>query len=241
MRTLLLLPAFLLGTIGFANPCEHVKGTGDVVKKTIAVQAFHGIDVEGSIDVVLTQATTQSVEIEAQANLIDLVKTEVKDGIWTISTGDKGYSTDKAFTVHISVPSIDVVSIQGSGDVKGVGNFSADNVVLDIEGSGDMSLAFTTKSIKAVIQGSGDMKLSGTSATLKAHVEGSGDISAKDLVCANADVSSEGSGDITVNVSESLAASIAGSGDVTYKGHPAKVNKNVDGSGEVRSMESLAR
>ncbi|MEO8067168.1 MAG: head GIN domain-containing protein [Flavobacteriales bacterium] len=241
MRTTLLFPAVFICTLSFASPCDHVKGTGEVVKKTITVADFHGITVEGAIDVVLSQSATRSVEVEAQANIGELLTTEVRNGVWIIGTGDKSYSTDKTFTVHISVPTIDMVSIEGSGDVKGNGTFAADNVDLDIQGSGNINLAFAAKSIQADIEGSGDMVLKGTCATFKAQVEGSGDISANGLVSAIVNVSVEGSGDVAVVANESLEASVAGSGDVTYKGHPKNISRDVSGSGEIRSIESLAR
>lgn len=240
MRSLLTLSAVLAGSIAFSVPCDHVKGAGAVVKRTLNVAQFHGIDVQGSIDVVLTQAPSQSVEVEAQANLVDLVTVEVSKGTWTITTS-KGYSTDKPFIVHISTPLIDQVEIHGSGDVKSESTFTADNVRLGVEGSGDIVLAYNAKSVTADIQGSGDIKLSGSAQTLTASVEGSGDINAKNMTAETAAVSTAGSGDITVNATGSLSASIEGSGDILYRGKPANINRSVAGSGEVRSLESRAR
>lgn len=210
------------------------------MKRTLNVPAFHGIDVQGSIDVVLTQAPTLSVEVEAQANLVDLVTMEVSKGTWTITTS-KGYSTDKPFIVHISSPLIDQVEVHGSGDVKSESTFTTDNVRLGIEGSGDIVLGFSAKTVTADIQGSGDIKLSGAAQTLTASVEGSGDINAKNMTVETATVSTAGSGDITVNATGSLSASIEGSGDIIYRGKPANINRSVAGSGEVRSLESMAR
>ncbi len=240
MRTLLAVSAIMATAIASSAPCDHVKGAGAVVKKTLNVAQFHGIDVQGSIDVVLTKAAEQSVEVEGQANLVDLVTVEVSKGVWTITTS-KDYSTDKPFIVHIHVPVIDEVSISGSGDVKSESTFAAGDVHLSIEGSGDMVLGFNAKSVKADIQGSGDIKLSGTAQSFGASVEGSGDINAKNLAAETAAVSTAGSGDITVNATGSLTASIEGSGDVLYKGSPANISRNVAGSGEVRALESMAR
>lgn len=240
MRTLLTISALAASILSFCAPCDQVKGTGAVVKKTLNVAAFHGIEVEGSIDVVLTQAAAQKVEVEAQANLIELVTVEVSKGIWTITT-KQGYSTDKPFTVHISVPMIDQVSISGSGDVKSESTFAADKVQLLIAGSGDIVMAFNAKTVKAEVQGSGDIKLNGSTQAFAASVEGSGDINAKNMTAETAAVSTSGSGDITVNATGTLTASIEGSGDVLYKGHPTNVIHNVAGSGEVRALESMAR
>lgn len=46
-----------------------------------------------------------------------------------------------------------------------------------------------------------------------------------------------GSGDVVLDASQSLEASVAGSGDVSYTGTPARISRNVMGSGEVRWLE----
>ncbi len=241
MRHILLLPALSLLTITLtAKAASHVEGAGNVVRRSLSVPPFHGIRVEGALDVVLTPAPAQQVEVEAQENLVDLVTTEVRNGIWTIRTRE-GYSTDKPFVVHISAPVIDAVSIDGSGDVKGQGPFAAGKVHLGIQGSGDLDMAFTATAVDVAVQGSGDVKLAGTCSDLNAAVQGSGDINARDLKAESARASSTGSGDITVCATKRLNAAVAGSGDVVYTGDPQTVDKQVAGSGEVRPMRSSGR
>lgn len=238
MRTLITLAATAAFVqASWALPCDHVKGTGEVVKKGLAVDAFHGILVEGSIDVVLTKSSAQKVEVEAQANIGELVTTEVNNGVWTITTS-KNYSTGKTFTIYISVPVMDEVHILGSGDVSGKDTFTAGKVDLSIEGSGDIDLAFEASDVSAHVAGSGDIKLSGSCGALAVAIEGSGDVNARAMKAKNAAVSTMGSGDVTVTASESLKASIEGSGDVVYNGSPASVTKNVSGSGEVRGTQT---
>jgi hypothetical protein len=236
MRTPHALLAVSLFSFALAAQADCVKGVGAVVKKPLTVDAFHGINLEGSMDVVLTQGATQSVEVEAQANLIELIETKVVNGVWEISTKD-GYSTYKAFTVRITVPVIDKVQVDGSGDVTSNGTFSSDAMELYLAGSGNITIAFNSKKTEASIDGSGDMVLSGSTTTLAVAIAGSGDVDAKGLKAADATVSIEGSGDVVLDASQSLEASIAGSGDISYRGAPARISRNVMGSGEVRPLE----
>lgn len=212
-----------------------VKGTGDVVHKPVSVDAFHGIILQGSMDVMITPGTEQSVEIVAQQNIADLITTEVRDGSWIIATRE-GFSTNKEFTVRIQVPAMDKVKIQGSGDVKGTGSFKADNVDLKIEGSGDIEMNYHATSVKVKVEGSGDVALRGTCTDLNIAIEGSGDVDTRGLQCTNARTSIEGSGDVIVNATAELDARIAGSGSVSYVGSP-NVKKSVAGSGEVKKLD----
>lgn len=215
----------------------HVKGEGEVVKRPLTVPEFHGIELEGAMDVVITPSEARSVVVEAQANIAELVTTEVTEGIWHIQTEGQGYSTDKPFVVHISMPTVDHITIDGSGDVKGTGPFRTDKLVLRTNGSGDMTFEVQAGAVDVAIGGSGDMKLSGTSDDVAVSIKGSGDVNARALKTSGAVVSISGSGDVTVNTDQRLVASISGSGNVMYDGSPSDLTRNVSGSGEIRPVQ----
>ncbi len=238
MRLTFTLPA-LIASVSFITACtpwDCEKGTGTVVKQPVTVAAFQGIVVEGSLDVRLIRADVQQVDAEGQANLIALITTEVKNGVWHIGT-KKCYSTDKPFIIHIALPTVDMVSVHGSGDVKSTDTFAMDELSVDVHGSGEVHLAVDAGTVHATIAGSGDIDLNGTCATLNSSVAGSGDIDAAGLKATHAKADVAGSGDITVQAIESLDANIAGSGDITYRGNPGKVNKNIAGSGDIKHAE----
>jgi len=225
---------------GPASEKGHVTGTGDVVKRTITVADFHGIELEGAMDLELTPSEERSIVVEAQANIADLVSTEVKNGVWHLTT-TQGYTTNKTFIVRVSLPAIDMLAIEGSGDVKSTGTFHVNEFALSIGGSGDVTMDLEGQGVTVSSAGSGDVKLGGSCKKLQVTVAGSGDVNAKTLQSAEAAVSVAGSGDVAVNTSEELDASIAGSGSISYVGSPAHVRKDISGSGEVRSIGGTSR
>ena len=229
----LLLLTTTLHACGLLN-CE--KGKGAVVQLQLPIAAFHGIVVEGSLEVHLTHADAQRIEAEGQGNLIGLINTEVKNGVWHIGT-KKCYSTDKPLIVHIATPTLDRISVHGSGDVKGTDTFTMDELKVDVQGSGELHMVVVAGDIHATVAGSGDIELNGTSGNLNASVAGSGNINAGGLSASRANAEVAGSGDITVHAVESLDANIAGSGDINYRGNPGKVDKNIAGSGDIKHVE----
>jgi hypothetical protein len=218
----------LLSCIG----TDCITGNGAVVKRTLQLQPVHAITLQGSLDVRLTQGEGQSVEVEAQENLVELVETTVKDGHWTIRTREC-YRTDKPFVVHLRVPKIDRITVQGSGDVDGTGTFTGNSFNLDVQGSGDLKISVNGGSVKTSVQGSGAVKVSGTCDDLTATVQGSGDVKAGELNAGRARVNVMGSGDITVRTTGALEGEIMGSGDVEYVGSPSSLSVQVTGSGRV--------
>lgn len=217
-------------------PGAQVRGTGEVVHRTPDVADFHGIVLEGSMDVELTPSDQRAVEVEAQANIADLLSTEVKDGVWHIDTRE-GFSTDKPFVIRISLPMIDMVRIEGSGDVEGRGAFKAGRMQLAIAGSGGLILTADVGDLEAEVDGSGGMLISGACGSLNAQVDGSGGIDASGMQAGDATLEVAGSGSIRADVTGEARASIKGSGDIVLMREPAALDKRESGSGEVRIGE----
>jgi hypothetical protein len=222
--------------------------TSNSTSKTLEVDDFTGIKVNGSFQVFLKQGSKQSVKVEGEETDIDKMSTTVKNGIWTIqmkSNNKKGscgnnYSYNSksgkaALKVYITMPTLTYVSLNSSGKVTTQNKFNVDNLDLNISGNGKMRLGLTAKSIESNICGSGKMVLNGSSKHFEAKISGSGDVDAEDLQSKNANVSISGSGDINVHATDYLKAKIAGSGDVLYKGSP-DVHKKITGSGSVSQI-----
>lgn len=214
---------------------EQVKGEGEVEKKALEIGALHGIIVDGPMDVELSAGPVQSVIVEAQPNIAALLNTEVKDGIWTITTS-KGFSTKKPFVLHISVPEIDMVEVEGSGEVNGNGVFTTDALHMEVDGSGSIMIECEARAVDASVSGSGNIRVTGSCTSLELEVGGSGDIDARGLRAVDARAAISGSGDIALQATGVVDASVNGSGDIEVHGSPADVRRNVTGSGEVRTM-----
>ena len=125
--------------------------------------------------------------------------------------------------------------VSGSGNliVKGkCGGFDS-----DVSGSGKVSLdLIISEEAEFGISGSGKIQASGSAARVKAAISGSGKVLAADLVTNSCYVRISGSGDVEINVKNEIDANITGSGTVSYRGSPEKINSHSSGSGSVRKM-----
>jgi hypothetical protein len=189
-----------------------VKGSGNKVSEDRQVADFHAVSSKGSIDVVFTSGAT-SLRLEGDDNILELIETEVEDGVLVISSR-VSYATRSGLTAYVSAPTLDGVWVKGSGDVSGKG----------IEG----------ESLEVGVYGSGDIELSGNVQRLKVSVKGSGDVDLDGLSAVDAEVSVMGSGDVNVHVTGQLDASVMGSGDIMYSGGPV-VKQSVMGSGDIEA------
>ncbi len=234
MAGALLISAGMAGC-GVVGP--DVKGSGNIESEARQVAPFSGVDVEGSADVTVTYGTEQSVTITTDDNILPIITTEVSNGVLTIDSKES-YSTRHGVKVAVTIPLLESVEINGSGDVVVEGtqleNRPVESFRIEIDGSGNVRVPqLNAAKARAQIDGSGDITLGGTGGTLEAEIDGSGDINAEEFRVLNAVVRVEGSGDIRVYATESLEASVSGSGDIYYRGDPKVVQKSISGSGEI--------
>ena len=216
---------------------KKVSGEGALVKESRDVKDFTGVNSYISADVYIKQGASFKVTIEGQRNILDLLKTEVKNGNLKI-TFEKGYSLNyrEPLKVYVEAPHFESLGMSGSGKVVAENKLSGDNLAIDISGSGDFDLSdIQFKSVDFGVTGSGDVKIGGTAESIKLEISGSGNIKANNLKTQKALCTVSGSGDITCHVKQALEAYVSGSGDIKYSGSPASVKTRVTGSGDIKA------
>lgn len=210
------------------------KGEGPVVSKTLNVDKFKGLTLGFSGDVYLTQGAQQSVKVEGQQNIIDLIDLTVSEGHWKIRF-TKSVRDHAPLKLYITVPTVDKVHISGSGNILSENKFTGlGDLSLGISGSGDIKFDSESNHMTSKISGSGDISLKGKTNKLELQISGSGDIDAFDLSSKDCNVQISGSGNCEITAEENLDVRVSGSGDVYYKGRP-RINSKISGSGDLVS------
>lgn len=238
-KTILLGLALILSTISYGQYGKKIKGNGDRTTVQRSTAEYNVIAVSGWFDVNLVDGKEGQISLEGESNLLEHIKTEVKNGKLVIKVA-KGINLQPSSWknrggIYITVPveSIDEVSLSGSGDIVGDKTIKTADFSTNLSGSGDISLAVIADNVTAGMSGSGDINLSGKTNNLEVHISGSGDIKAYDLEANNVDASISGSADIKVTANEMLKARVSGSGDIHYRGDPTKIDSKASGSGDV--------
>lgn len=234
-----LLTTGLLVTLTFINvecssPWNSVKGNGTMKTDTRTTQAYDKIDVSGSFDVELIEGTEGSITVDAEENLQEYIITEVNGNTLEIYT-QNGVSINSHKGIHITVPVIDLdgVALTGSGSITAKQTLTATTFKASVTGSGNSKLTLNAEDIIANVTGSGSLTLKGSSHDVHADITGSGNLIAKDLQTNDADVTVQGSGDMLINCTENLKASVTGSGDIEYLGTPETRDFSTLGSGDI--------
>jgi hypothetical protein len=123
--------------------------------------------------------------------------------------------------------------VNGGGKIISENSIASDNLTLGVSGTGTLDLDVKGKTLKTEISGSGSVILKGYASYNDILMSGSGNLNAFNLELETAKIKVSGSGVAEINVSNSLDASVLGSGSVKHKGNTKTVTKKQFGSGLV--------
>lgn len=224
-------------TFTYAQWGKKIKGNGNIITENRNTGSYEAIYIAGSFDVELVDGKEGELTLKGEENLLEYIVTEIKDGKLVIKV-EKGVnlspsSWKQGIFITVPVESVDAVTLSGSGDIVGKKTIETDNFKTDISGSGDISLSVKANSVKATISGSGDITLNGKTTDFEVRVSGSGDVNAYDLSALNVTANVSGSADIEVTATEMIQARVSGSGDISYRGNPKKIDTKSSGSGDI--------
>lgn len=213
MRTIVIVA--LISILSISCTKERISADGNIMTETRNPGTFTGVHSSGSNPITITYGTEYKVEIKGSGNLIPRYKTQIFNG--TLNLGYEFVRVGKDdIEVFVTMPALNHASMSGSGklningifpaqtqfrltisgssDTKVNGSIPADDVNVNISGSGDADLQnVQAKNGDVRISGSGDVRLS-VQNSLKARISGSGKV----FYTGNATVDSEISGSGTV-------------------------------------------
>ena len=231
--------AFLLvaGTSLMAG-CDHVitgeKGNGKVIKQNREVNGFSSLEVGGAFTVYLSQGDKESLVVEADENLMELIVTEVHGDRLEIHTRGKGIRDYTKMNIYLTFKSLEMIDISGAVNVFGEGVLRFDE--LDFEGSGasELDMEMEVAMLEADFSGASDISLRGKAGSARFDCSGASSIDAIDFVAENCEMDVSGASDVKIHVTDYLSVDVSGAATVKYKGSP-KVESDISGAGSLKS------
>jgi len=238
MKQILLVLFLFTGFASFGqiDIWGKIQGNGNLQKETRKTGTYTAISVAGSMHVEVIYGNSNSIEVEADENLLPYIITEVKGNELVIKTKNfTSINSRHKMTVYATVTRVNSLHLSGSGSITGEGNFSNDGKTdIRISGSGHVRMSFSQAgSLYVAISGSGNIKLDGSASTVDASISGSGNADCTGVVCTDASARISGSGNVRIFANRSINASLTGSGNVYYSGPATDVRQRTSGSGKI--------
>lgn len=210
-----------------------VKGNGKVItEKRPLNSSFNSIKVSRGLDLYLTQSETESITVEADENLHELITTTIENNELIISATDNiGRSNSKKILVNFK--NLNSIKTTSGSDVFSTNTIQVEDLELISTSGSDMELSINATSISCEATSGGEIELKGKTDIFIAEASSGGSIEAEDLVSLTAQVKASSGSDIVVNTSKLTAKAFSG-GDIKYVGNPEVLEKSDGVSGTIK-------
>ncbi len=214
---------------------KTVRGSGHVISEARPGSSFDRVAVAGSGHLSIFQGEDESLTIEADDNLLPLIKSSVSGGWLRLGPENVNLSPTSTIRYSLQLKSLRELSLSGSLEADAPA-LKTDQLTINISGSGRVRLPkLDAGGFDVHISGSGDIDVAGKVDRQSCQISGSGNYRAGDCESQSAAIHISGAGDATVWVHRSLDAHVSGSGNIRYYGAP-QVSSGISGSGSVHSL-----
>jgi hypothetical protein len=213
----------------------------EVLRESRVATGFSRIEIDGQADVTLRQGTTEGVTIEATAQSLKQIRTEVRGRTLRIAMMEQSHwwqwftGGGTTRTPRITINLIQIERIEAAGAVNiAADSLKANELRLDFAGACKLKIA-DLQATKLGLDGAGAVKaeIAGKVAEQRIDLSGAGSYQAVDLVSDTIALQVSGAGKAIVNARTSLKADISGAGLVEYAGNP-RVEQDISGIGKIR-------
>jgi hypothetical protein len=193
-----------------------VRGSGQVASETRAVSGFDEIDVCCGMQLLLTQGDAESLEVDADDNLLPEIVTEVRAGELVIhyrdSNGQTQYLPSQPVRVHVSAIQINKLVVSGGGGLE-AGSLQADSLAMDLSGG-------SRARVEAV-----------SADDLNVEVSGGGNLSVQDaqLIAMGLDLSGGSAASVDLLQAERLKLESSGGGAISIAGSAPRQDVSLSG------------
>lgn len=196
----------------FSLKVGSVNGSGQTGTEVRELSGFKKIDASGVFQVEIVAQKDFSVEVEADDNLLQYIKTDVRHGALHLET-ERKLSTSNPIRVRISAPNIEAIESSGAA-----------NIVLT---------ELKNDSIEIESSGASKIKVSGETGKLIVDVSGATRVDAESLTAGDANIEASGASTVELLVNGNLKTNASGASTIRYAGSPKDVIKKASGASTV--------
>jgi hypothetical protein len=215
-----------------------IKGEGSVVSVVKSVESFNRLKIEGVFNVYLNQDKTEKIRIEAEQNIIDLIKFH-NDGKTLTIDYDSKHSINKSEDVdlYITIADLKELDLEIVGNVKTNNSLDLSKFLLINNSVGNVDFSLLSKKFTVINNSVGNVNLFGLVEKFTLNNNSVGNIDAFPLTAEKVSVENNSIGNIDVTATYSLEIENNGVGNITFQGDPEKRSIKNNALGKVEEKK----
>ena len=205
---------------------ERIEGSGNVITKDITVKSFDQLTSNGVFSLQLSQGDKETVKIEGEDNLIELITVQNDGSTLEISMKkDVDIHTKKKMTVYVTFKNLKSMNLGMVGCTSSTEQLKFTDLKVKNQSVGSVNLDLALQTLNLENQSVGSLKLKGSAENAVIKSNSVGSIQAGDFVVQKMEVDNSGVGSATVNAEKELKVSDSFLGKVSNKGNASPKKK----------------
>lgn len=211
-------------------------GNGNVtIENRTVTQPFTSIKATEGLEVYVTQSDTESIRVEADANLQDLIITEVVDDVLKIHT-KQNIGNCKAKKVMVNFKTISGLEATSGSNLRSVNTLIINDLSIETSSGSHVNLSINTTNLDVNSSSGSYLKLTGKTNTFNTESSSGSSVSAEDFEAQTTYAKASSGANITINTLKTLHAKAGSGGSISFLGNPEKVTKNASASGSINKL-----
>ncbi len=231
------LVAMLTFLLTLESGCSYafngIKGNGNVVKQERQISDFKGLDVGGAFRVFLSQGDKVALTVEADENLLDIIKTNVVGNTLEISTTED-INNPEALNIYLTVIKLDEMEISGACKLTCETKLMLDDLELECSGASDVELKLAASNLDLDFSGASQVNMFGSAGEVSLDLSGASDLDALEFEMEKLSADISGASNARVLVKIELSVEVSGAASLRYKGEPRLITTDVSGAASLK-------
>jgi hypothetical protein len=213
------------------TPIECIRVSSNSTTESRSIKDFSGVVLFVPATLKISQGADYAVKLTGPQNVVELTKTTLLNDELTISTEDC-FNGSYELLIEVTAPDFDLIYAGTAASLETNGAILGDNIRIELVGEISGSATFGMDSIFTSVSGKGNLNFSGSTKYHQLYLTGEADIAGFALSTDHTVIDLAGLAECEVTANERLEVTIAGSGNVYYKGNP-QIDSNITGTGEI--------
>lgn len=216
------------------NIFNRVNGNRNVITKERKLKGdFTKIKVGTGLDLYVIQGSKNSIKLEADENLHDIIITEINDhGVLNIYA-EKNIWQAKARKIYVTIKNLEALTATSGANIYAKETLEVKDIKISATSGADIRISVDANTVETSSTSGADIDISGITNKHISRANSGASIDAYNLKSKNTFVRVSSGADINIHASESIEAKASSGGDIDFKGSPKKISKKSSSGGSI--------
>lgn len=227
----------MITTVSFG--CWNIpadRGNGNFIKEVRSVSNFSKLDIGGAFKVYLSQGDQEKLVLEADADEIKEIVTEVVGNKLKIHTKPGWGEQFHEMTIYLTFKNLDYIDLSGAVDVKSDSPLTFSELEMDVSGAAEINMEMKADKYTAEFSGASEITFAGSCKTGYIELSGASELKAEGLQFEDLTIDMSGASEAKIFSTQKLRIDASGASEVRYKGNPPDISIDESGASSIKPM-----